>query len=321
MPSRLGLLASETQALPRLPRQVWVATVCQAGLSAKSSEEMIELMLGRMEEIVPQQPDIICLPEMFHVANLKGDKPSLASSSEKPLGPISRRFAQFAKQHRCNVICSISTVDDGRFYNSAVVIDRDGQYVGEYRKINPTMDELDRGITPGPLDPPVFELDFGRIGIQTCYDINWHDNWRRLREKGAEIVFWPSAFAGGKMLNGLAWIHKFYVVSSTRIHDSKIVDVLGDDIASTGRFDSWICTPLNLDVAVVQTHQNIKKLDAVQAKYGRAVDIKVHHVEAWARIESRSPEVSVPNVLKEFGLETSDEMFARETKRQDAARP
>ncbi len=313
--------ASEPTQRPRLPREVWVASVCQAGLSASTTEEMTEKMLRRMEEIVPQRPDIICLPEMLHVANLKQPRPTLQASSEAPIGSISGPYAEFAKRHRCYVICPISTVDQGRYYNAAIVIDRDGNYVGEYRKINPTDGELDKGITPGPIDPPVFELDFGTIGIQTCYDINWHDNWRRLRQKGAEIVFWPSAFAGGKMLNSLAWINKFFVVSSTRIHASKIVDVLGDDIVSTGRFDNWVCTPLNLDVAVVQTHKNIDKLDEVAAKYGRKIDIKVQHVEAWARIESRSKSISVKEILAEFDLETSDAMFARETQRQNAARP
>lgn len=313
--------ASETPAEPHLPREVWVASVCQAGLSAESPKQMIDKVLGRMKQIVPMKPDIICLPEMFHVANTKQPRPSLADSSESPIGPISIRFADFAKQHQCYVICSISTVDAGRYYNSALVIDRQGKYVGEYRKINPTVGELELGFTPGPLDPPVFDLDFGKIGIQTCYDINWHDNWRRLRQKGAEIVFWPSAFAGGRMLNALAWINKYYVVSSTRIHDSKVVDVLGEDICSTGRFDDWVCTPLNLDVAVVQTHRNIDKLDAVREKYGRDIDIKVQHIEAWARIESRSARVAIKDVLREFGLETAEEMFARETTLQNSRRP
>lgn len=305
---------------PRLPREVWIASVCQHGMQASHPDEMVQKMIDRMQEIVPLQPDMICLPEMFHVANLKGTRPTVQASSEKAIGPISQPVADFARTHRCNVICPISTVENGNFFNSAVVIDRDGAFVGEYRKINPTEGELDKGIMPGPIDPPLFELDFGKIGIQTCYDINWHDNWRRLRQKGAEIVFWPSAFAGGKMLNGLAWINKFFVVSSTRIQSSKMVDVLGEDLVSTGRFDNWLCAPINLDVAVVQTYRNINKLDDLRARYGRAVDIRVQHVEAWARIESRSPDVSIPDLLREFELETAEEMFARETVRQDELR-
>ena len=304
----------------RLPREVWVASICQAGLSAKSPSDMIGKVLKRMEETVPMQPDVICLPECLHVAN-QPNRPPLTKSAEVPIGSISRPFAKFARQHRCNVIFPIYTNGTGRYYNAAVVIDRAGRYVGEYRKINPTEGELKKGIAPGPIDPPVFQLDFGTIGVQICFDINWHENWKRLAAKGAEIVFWPSAFAGGEMLNGLAWNNKYYVVSSTRIQATKIVDVLGDDIVSTGRFGEWICTPINLDVAVVQGYQYMQKLEQARAKYGRRINVKTKHVEAWAALESLSADVSVPEILKEFDIETSRDMLARNTRLQNDKRP
>lgn len=266
------------------------------------------------------QPDVICLPECFHVANLKRARPSLAETAEESIGPISRPFADFARRYHCNVICPIYTREAGEIHNAAVVIDHAGEYVGEYRKTNPTEGELKNGITPGPVDPPVFQLDFGKIGIQICFDVNWHENWRKLSNKGAEIVFWPSAFAGGEMLNGLAWINKYYVVSSTRVQTTKIVDVLGDDVVSTGRFGEWVCAPVNLDVAVVQGYQYMKKLDQARAKYGRKINVKTKHVEAWAALESLSSDLSVPDILREFGIETSNEMLARNTKLQNAKR-
>ena len=317
-----GAAASPAQVADRQRprREVWVASICQAGLSAQNSSEMISKVLRRMEEVIPMKPDVVCLPECFHVANLKGARPALADSAEEPVGSISRPFAEFARRHHCNVICPIYTEEAGHFYNAAVVIDRSGNYVGEYRKTNPTEGELRKGITPGPLDPPVFQLDFGKIGVQICFDVNWHENWRKLSAKGAEIVFWPSAFAGGEMLNGLAWINKYYIVSSTRIQTTKIVDVLGDDVVSTGRFGEWVCAPINLDVAVVQGYEFMKKLDKAREKYGRKIDVRTKHVEAWAAIESLSSDVSVGEILHEFGIQSSNEMLARNTKLQDERR-
>ena len=78
--------------------------------------------------------------------------------------------------------------------NTAVVYDRQGQELGQYHKIHPTEGELNGGIWPGPIDPPVFEADFGKFGIQICFDVNWWEGWERLKQKGAQIVFWPSAF-------------------------------------------------------------------------------------------------------------------------------
>jgi len=303
-------------------REVWVASICQVGLRAKDLDGMVEKVLARMEEVMPMRPDIVCLPEAFPFVGLEGGRPSVSEVAEEPIGPISRPFAEFAREHGCYVICPIYTMDAGRYYNAAVIFDRQGQYIGEYRKINPTDGELEDSITPGPLEPPVFHTDFGTIGVQICFDVNWHENWGKLRRAGAEIVFWPSAFAGGEMLNGLAWINKYYIVSSTRFeHPTKIVDVLGDDVVATGRASEWVCAPINLDIAVIQSVAEIRKLERVRAKYGRKVHVRIKHVEAWASLESLSPDVSIPEVLTEFGIETSNDMLDRNTKLQDAKRP
>jgi len=64
---------------------------------------------------------------------------------------------------------------------------------------------MNNGVTPGALKPPVFRTDFGVVGAQICFDMEWHDGWQNLRKGGAEIVFWPSAFAGGTAVNAKAW--------------------------------------------------------------------------------------------------------------------
>ena len=199
----------------RLPREVWVASMCQVGLKAQNTQEMCKKMLDRMEEVTPYQPDIICTPEVFPFVGLTGDRKSVSEVAEERTGPVLDQFADYARRHHCYVICSTYTKEAGHCYIASVLFDREGRYVGEYRKTNPTDGELKLGVTPGPLHQSVFETDFGTMGIQICYDVNWYDNWRRLSDAGAKIVFWPSAFAGGMMLNSLAWMNKFYIVSST----------------------------------------------------------------------------------------------------------
>ena len=58
----------------------------------------------------------------------------------------------------------------------------------------PTWEEptLEDGITPGR-DTPVFDCDFGRLGVQICWDIQFADGWDALGRAGAEIVAWPTA--------------------------------------------------------------------------------------------------------------------------------
>jgi predicted amidohydrolase len=292
-----------------------VATFCQEKLRADRPERMVEKIVQAMQEVVPLRPDILCLPEVFHVANLT-NRPALVYAAEQPLGRYSRPIAAFAKANRVNIICPIYTVQAGKTYNAALVIDRSGQMVGEYRKINPTEGEIAAGITPGPTDPPVFKLDCATVGIQICFDINWPENWMKLAQKQADIVFWPSAFAGGRMLNAHALLNRYYVVSSTRIRGAAMVNPLGETMESTGRFGTWLCQPLHLDYSVIQGWQEIDKLDAVRVKYGRDVAVKVNHVEALALLASLSPQRTTRDIVSEFKLETSRDMLQRNTELQ-----
>ena len=291
----------------RLPREVWIASISQNGLQANTVEDMSRQMLRRMEEVVPFEPDIVCLPEVFPFVNLSGGRPPLAESSEEPIGHFSRPFAEFAARHKCHVVCPIYTVEKGRYYNAAVFIDRAGEYVGQYHKMHPTTGEIEKGIMPGDPKPPVFKTDIGILGAQICFDIEWDDGWRRLREAGAELVFWPSAFAGGAMVNTKAWEHKYCVVSSTRKGTTKICDIDGQAVAGTGQYANWVCAPVNLEKAFLHSWPFCERFREIEAKYGRKVRIRTFHEEEWTIIESLDAEVRVTEILKEFELQTHEE--------------
>ena len=304
----------------RLPREVWVATVSHEGLEADNPEGMVRNYLERMKPLEASAPDIVCLPEIFPFCQ-SGPRRPVKERAEKPIGPLSAPFADYAKRNNCYVICPIYTVDNGRYYNAGVVFDRNGEVLGEYRKIHPTISEIEYGLTPGPVEPPVFDTDFGKIGIQICYDIEWLDGWSRLSRAGAEIVFWPSAFAGGQKLNALAFLNRFHVVSSTQKDTCKICDVSGEEIGRTGRWNRWVCAPVNLEKAFLHTWPYIRRFNDVHAKYGRKVRITNLAEEEWTIIESRSPDVKVADVLKEFEMLTYRDHIGRAEIFQDKNRP
>ena len=263
---------------------------------------MISKILNVMDEIIPMNPDIICLPEVLPYAYLP-KRPPLPESAEKPIGPVTKPFAEFAKKNNCYVICPTYTEEKGKYYNSAVLIDRNGNYVGEYRKIYTTEDEMNEGISPGPIEPPVFETDFGKIGIQICYDNEWIDGWKKLQKSGAEIVFWPSAFSGGKKLNSFARLFSYHLVSSTRKGPARVINITGDDIAATGIWQpNWICAPVNLEKVIVSSWPNFVHFNDIITKYGQDVKITNLHEEEITIIESLSKNLKVADILKEFKI-------------------
>lgn len=312
---------SASDAKPSLEKRqnVWIASISLDRMEAGSVDEMVNNVIHRMEGTLVDQPDIICIPETFPYQSVP-NSPPMKEIAEVVPGKIVTRFAEFARQHHCYVICPLNTKEGETYYNSAVVIDRQGNVLGAYHKIHPTVDEIESGVTPGPLQPPVFKTDFGTIGIQICFDVNWPEGWRALRKAGAEIVFWPSAFPGGRMHNALAWMNKTYIVTSTWPTPTRIIDITGEEIASSGRFEHWVCAPINLEKAFIHIWPYTEKIDALRAKYGQKVRVSKMHLEDWAIIESVSPELPIKTALAEFEIPLHEEHIQKAHEAQEKAR-
>jgi beta-ureidopropionase len=118
------------------------------------------------------------------------------------------KIAAAARKHRIYVVvgCFEITDDKGTFYNSSLVFDREGAIIGRYCKQHAAVGEMPYCWPPCPDDPewlmtpgseyPVFDLDFGRVGITTCYDGYFPEPWRILSLRGAEIIIWMNARGG-----------------------------------------------------------------------------------------------------------------------------
>lgn len=312
----------------RLPREIWVAAISLKGLWPEQTiEKRIKDMLERMESVYPLEPDIICLPETFQISWVDEMKTleEIAEDENVP-GPVTSRISEMAKKHNCYIICPVVTKKEGHYYNSSILLNRQGEIEGVYHKIHPTDTETlpdvyykGGGTTPGVLKPPVFKTDFGTIGMQICMDASWFENWRLLKEAGAEMVLFPSQGPFGDTLAYHAWMNQYYIVSATG-EDARILDITGDVIASDGEFARWVCAPVNLEKAFLEIWPQVLKFGDIQKKYGRKIRIKIYHPENWATIESRDPDLKVADVLKEFELPTLAEQIKEATEIQDKYR-
>ena len=306
----------------KLPREVWIASFSQERLSAETPDDMVKRVIESLKGIEPFSPDVVCLPECFYIANTKMDGKFTVEQRVSKSEEVLNQFSDFSKKNNCYTICSVDTpAGNGMFHISSVVIDRQGKRIGAYHKIHPTEGEIKTGVMPGPLFQPVIQTDFGKIGVQICFDSLWDDGWEMYRNQGAEIIFFPSAFAAGQMINARAWKHKCVVVSSARKGTSKICDITGEELAKTGFWSPQLCwAPVNLEKVFLHLWPFVQHFPAIQKKYGRKVDIKVFHEEEWAVIESLSPDVFVKDILKEFNLKTNEEVIAEGEKAQIEAR-
>ncbi len=143
-----------------------------------------------MEEAVAQGVDLICLPETFPVIGAKKDADSIFELADAEDGQLATQLCQFARKNRVNVIAPVLGRYGDTLRNVAWVISRQGDWIGRYFKVHPTTGERRRGIVPGD-DWPVFELDFGRVGVMTCIDNDYPESARCLALNGAEVICWP----------------------------------------------------------------------------------------------------------------------------------
>ncbi len=242
------------------------------------------------------------LPETFVSQGVPYTSP--AEVAEPIPGPTTDLVASYARDHGCYIICPLIGIHGSHITNDAVLIDRQGQIAGRYAKIHPVVQgaefkSLELGITPGE-DLPVFETDFGRIGIQICFDIMYPESWAELKRKGAEIVFWCSAYDGGKHLSIYAWLHRYYVVSSVLSRYGRVLDIMGEELAKTGWYDPVTAHTLNLDVGLFHCDFNAGVIPDLHKTYGPDITLRTWHEEGMFTLEANRDDLTLAEIVDRF---------------------
>ncbi len=304
-----------------MPRKITVSTLSLRPGGGPRTVEMNVAAAERMiERAAALKPDIVCLPETFPTIGVTVSQAAdVDAQSFTVPGPITDRIAALARRHGMYVVCPLYEKQGNRVYNAGVLMDRRGHVAGIYHKVHPTLGELESGVTPGE-KVEVFETDFGRVGILICFDIMTPARWREAKERGAEVVFWPSAYEGGLPLQARACDYEYYVVSATPVWGCHILDITGYPIASTGQRLDIATAQIDLERRLFSTDYNMAKVHAILAKYGRMVKINVLSPEGAFTLESDDPAVTVGDIAEEFGLETAQDYFSRSGAAQDGAR-
>ncbi len=293
-------------------RKTRVATVCQGRNFHSSIEANREYVMKLLNLALKQKPDIVCLPETFTAASITKPIEELA---ETVPGPTTNVVAKRAKKYGCYIICPIFTLREGKIWNSAIIIDRNGEVAGIYDKVHPVTSSSDytvfeKGVTPGA-EVSVFDLDFGRIGIQICFDINFPESWRQLSENSVKMVFWPSAYNGGFPLQVYAYLHHYYVVSSVCTEKSRIIDPCGVILAETDKNMSVIYRDINLDYVVSHYDFNYSIPDKIMDAHPGRVEIRSHIDEGQFLVEPTDETLTTEQLQKEFCFESVFKYFQR----------
>jgi len=168
-----------------------------------------------------QGAQVIGFGEAFTGPYFALDKNPMWHALAEPLdGPTAAQLKATAKELGMVIVAPIYEYDaerDQRF-NTALVIDADGELLGHYSKTHIPCGENEQGefVEPFYFDRsigranlheknistnryfPVFETAVGKVGVGICYDRHFPGVMSSLAQQGAELVFSPAVTFGDK---------------------------------------------------------------------------------------------------------------------------
>ena len=136
--------------------------------------------------------EIIVLPEFFATGYQFTDIKEVENLSEPvPDGETTKVLEEISRKNSIFIVAGLpEKAEDGRFYNSAVLIGPDG-FVGVYRKSHLFFEEK-LFFSPGNTGFRVWQTDIGRVGIMICFDWFFPEAMRTLALQGAQLIAHPA---------------------------------------------------------------------------------------------------------------------------------
>ncbi|MCT7982058.1 carbon-nitrogen hydrolase family protein [Laspinema sp. A4] len=178
-----------------LAAAIQMTSVPDLAKNLAQAEELIDLAVRRGAELIG-------LPENFSFLGEESEKvhqaEAIALESEKFVKTMAQRYQVTILGGGFPV-----PVNQGQVYNTAILVEPNGQEVARYQKVHLFDVNVPDGNTyqesstvkAGEALPPIYHSEkLGTLGLSVCYDVRFPELYRHLSYKGAEVLFVPAAF-------------------------------------------------------------------------------------------------------------------------------
>jgi predicted amidohydrolase len=184
------------------------STVLRVAAVQLQSQDNVSANLKACEssiaEASAQGAKFIVLPENFAYFGASNGKRSSAESLDGPAGPIRSALVQLALRYDVALLAGgwpELSGDLKRPFNTATVYAPNGAALASYRKIHlfdvtlPSGDQLQESsaMTAGQ-EVVCCDVLGLRVGLSICYDVRFPELYRKLTDRGCEVICVPSAF-------------------------------------------------------------------------------------------------------------------------------
>ena len=264
--------------------------------------------------------DLVVFPE-FTLLREKGT--TAAERAVTLAGPVLDSLGAKAREHHTWLIVPMTLQENGaarHYSNAAVLLDRTGQVAGIFRKVHPIADApggFEGGVTPGG-GYPVFDCDFGRLGILICWDMAYEEAWDALAAGGAELVALPSASPQNLRPAAQALRHRYYVVNSAPRDNASVFDPIGRTVAQQTSAPGTVVQQIDLSFAILHWSETLHEGRALTDRFkaGGSYSTREDTGVFW----SDDPQRSIGTMIRELGLTEMPAMIEQmETARRKAA--
>jgi len=155
-----------------------------------------------IEKAAANGAEMVVLPELWNCGYQLADLPELAQNMR---GSSVRLLQKLAKKHHLFIFGgSIAEKKEGKYYNTMVTVNAQGDIVAKYRKIHlfPYGLEEERYFSQGD-DWALVDTPWGKAGLMICYDLRFPELARNLVLRGAKLLVVPAQWPLARLENWL----------------------------------------------------------------------------------------------------------------------
>jgi predicted amidohydrolase len=321
LPSAATAPASVRDTSDTLPRKVVIGTAildlwgAYPGLRQRLDQltSLVDRMVEQSGKKYGRGPDLAILTETAVTGEAGKDARACAVPLE---GPLREAFSRKASEHRCYIVAPtyLLAADGKRCSNAAILFGRDGAVAGIYRKVHLVVasdsETMESGSTLGT-EVPVFQCDFGRLGIQICYDIEFDHGWNELARQGCDLVAWPTQSPQTATPAFRAMRGQYYIASSTWRNNASVFEPSGRIAAQIRPPESVLAYEIDLSYAILPWSARLENGKALQQKFGEGVAFHYYEDEDRGIFWSNDPRMTIREMVRSLGLEEQHEQLAR----------
>ncbi len=162
-------------------------------------DKNLETAKKLIKEAAGQGADFVLLPEMFCCLYTSE---AFVANREPKGGRVYTTLKNAAEENKVYLIGGSMPEEDGdKIYNTSFIFDREGNQIGRHRKVHLFDIDVEGGqhfhesdtFTPGDTYT-VFGTEFGKMGVEICFDLRFVEIARMTALAGAQVIFVPGAF-------------------------------------------------------------------------------------------------------------------------------